>query len=333
MQHPGKQLFGSAQPIRNVRVQAIDIVQGTATYALITDLTTGGEFTVPMSTPNRIKPQVGDLWAVDTALGAWQFRSLLVPARELQAKTLRDAIGHLNDLGLFRYRPEQSVDAMIEAPHAAYIGEVRSFASFSAVPTGWLLCNGQAVSRGRYAALFDKIGTTFGVGDGTTTFNVPSMTVAMARIPSMQFNSSVTAGAASTETAFLTVNPLFKITMPARMIVAVSGAVGNAASAHSVLLSLRDRDSNPLSPFGSRNFYVHSSDSWTAACITAWKDYAVNDIAGFSLSYAVSNGNTNIQATVDVRFEALPQPQIIPPPIGETAVPWPNPVVQAICAF
>ena len=40
-------------------------------------------------------------------------------------------------------------------------------------PSGWLLCNGQAVSRTLFAGLFAVIGTTFGVGDGSTTFNVP----------------------------------------------------------------------------------------------------------------------------------------------------------------
>jgi microcystin-dependent protein len=38
---------------------------------------------------------------------------------------------------------------------------------------GWLLCDGSAVSRGTYSALFAKIGTTYGAGDGVTTFNVP----------------------------------------------------------------------------------------------------------------------------------------------------------------
>lgn len=40
-------------------------------------------------------------------------------------------------------------------------------------PPGYLLCAGQAVSRTEYAALFQAIGTTFGAGDGSTTFNVP----------------------------------------------------------------------------------------------------------------------------------------------------------------
>jgi microcystin-dependent protein len=40
-------------------------------------------------------------------------------------------------------------------------------------PTGWLLCDGSAVSRTTYAALFALYGTTYGVGDATTTFNLP----------------------------------------------------------------------------------------------------------------------------------------------------------------
>jgi microcystin-dependent protein len=52
------------------------------------------------------------------------------------------------------------------------IGGVLDFGG-STAPTGWLLCNGAAVSRATYAALFLIIGTTYGVGDGSTTFNVP----------------------------------------------------------------------------------------------------------------------------------------------------------------
>jgi len=45
----------------------------------------------------------------------------------------------------------------------------------STPPTGWLLCDGQAVSRTTYAALFARISTTYGVGNGTTTFNLPNL--------------------------------------------------------------------------------------------------------------------------------------------------------------
>jgi microcystin-dependent protein len=54
------------------------------------------------------------------------------------------------------------------------IGAVQFFA-MSTPPTGWLKANGADVSRTTYAALFAAIGTTYGVGDGTTTFNLPDL--------------------------------------------------------------------------------------------------------------------------------------------------------------
>lgn len=45
----------------------------------------------------------------------------------------------------------------------------------STVPTGWLECTGSAVSRALYANLFTAIGTTWGAGDGSTTFNLPDL--------------------------------------------------------------------------------------------------------------------------------------------------------------
>lgn len=52
------------------------------------------------------------------------------------------------------------------------VGESRMFA-FSTVPKGYLLEDGSAISRTVYAALFRRIGTTWGAGDGATTFNLP----------------------------------------------------------------------------------------------------------------------------------------------------------------
>ena len=54
------------------------------------------------------------------------------------------------------------------------VGKVDFFAMDSA-PAGFVKCNGAAISRSTYASLFSVIGTTFGVGDGSTTFNVPDL--------------------------------------------------------------------------------------------------------------------------------------------------------------
>lgn len=54
------------------------------------------------------------------------------------------------------------------------IGTITMFGG-STAPTKWVLCDGRAISRTDYAKLFQIIGTTYGSGDGSTTFNVPDM--------------------------------------------------------------------------------------------------------------------------------------------------------------
>lgn len=53
-------------------------------------------------------------------------------------------------------------------------GQIMFFAK-NTPPTGWLKCDGSAVSRTTYNGLFSIIGTTFGNGDGSTTFNLPDL--------------------------------------------------------------------------------------------------------------------------------------------------------------
>jgi microcystin-dependent protein len=57
---------------------------------------------------------------------------------------------------------------------AAIPGQVIDFAGV-AIPSGYLACDGSAVSRTTYSGLFAALSTTWGVGDGSTTFNVPDL--------------------------------------------------------------------------------------------------------------------------------------------------------------
>ena len=54
------------------------------------------------------------------------------------------------------------------------VGAIKPWTA-AAAPDGYLLCNGAAVSRTTYADLFAVIGTTYGAGDSSTTFNVPQL--------------------------------------------------------------------------------------------------------------------------------------------------------------
>lgn len=80
-----------------------------------------------------------------------------------------------------RDRASQAIDNIIVALGAENvelmqmpIGTIIQSALDNA-PDGFLLCNGAAISRTTYAALFVAIGTRFGAGDGTTTFNLPDL--------------------------------------------------------------------------------------------------------------------------------------------------------------
>lgn len=54
-------------------------------------------------------------------------------------------------------------------------GEVKSFMG-GKLPDGWLLCDGSEISRNHYPKLFGVIGTQYGVGDGISTFELPTVT-------------------------------------------------------------------------------------------------------------------------------------------------------------
>lgn len=79
-------------------------------------------------------------------------------------------------------------------------GIIAPFAG-SAVPSGWLLCDGRAVSRSAYPKLFAAIATTYGPGDGRTTFGIPDL---RARVVAGADNTHALADTAGADTITLT---------------------------------------------------------------------------------------------------------------------------------
>lgn len=72
--------------------------------------------------------------------------------------------------------PENSSGSTYELP----VGSITAYAGTN-IPTGYLNCDGSTVSRTVYADLFSAIGTTWGAGDGSTTFNIPDLRSATLR--------------------------------------------------------------------------------------------------------------------------------------------------------
>lgn len=151
----------------------VNAKEGTATTAAATATTQAGIATGAAST------------ATTKASEAVNARDLAVQAASdaedaAAAAALFDPANYVAKAGNVTMTGPLSVPAgasgaqVPQAQEVAPPGLVAMFARDSA-PAGWLKANGAAVSRMTYAALFAAIGTTFGVGDGSTTFNLPDM--------------------------------------------------------------------------------------------------------------------------------------------------------------
>lgn len=97
--------------------------------------------------------------------------SLVLPGNETATTQEGDVLGLINiSAGIWSVISWPSRYQQLTVP----VGTISAYAGASA-PTGWLFCRGQNVSRTTYSRLFAVIGTTYGVGDGSTTFALPDL--------------------------------------------------------------------------------------------------------------------------------------------------------------
>ena len=123
--------------------------------------------------------------------------------------------GTANDVLMTPQRVAQAIDELL--PPSIPTGALMFFHA-TTPPEGWLLCNGQGVSRTTYANLFAVIGTKYGAGDGSTTFNLPNLhhRFLEGTTTTSEVGSSVQAGlpnitgSFTVYTAFNSKNPDFK---------------------------------------------------------------------------------------------------------------------------
>jgi microcystin-dependent protein len=124
---------------------------------------------VAWTTPTGSITQIGTSVIED---GAVTFQKLNAAAVATQAEA---EAGSVSNKLMTPLRVAQAIAALTPPPpEAVPSGAVMAFARNTA-PTGWLKANGAAISRTTYANLFSAIGTTFGAGDGSTTFNLPDL--------------------------------------------------------------------------------------------------------------------------------------------------------------
>lgn len=159
---------------------------GGITTVECVDLLDGGGFAGIISVaPTQVA--YGPLTAGTRGNTPRRFNSVRIPAGFITYEVLgsgsnllvtRDgvAVAGISDTGVSGIAPGSVSKVTLDAAAQALLvpsGAVMPFAGAS-VPTGWLLCAGQAVSRTTYASLFAVIGTTYGAGDGST-FGIPDL--------------------------------------------------------------------------------------------------------------------------------------------------------------
>jgi microcystin-dependent protein len=127
------------------------------------------------------------------------------------------------------------------------VGTIKPWGKATA-PDGYLLCDGSAVSRTTYADLFGVIGTTYGTGDNSTTFNVPDLQGKFPQGKSGTTNLATTGGA-NTVTVAVTNNQA--ATNATNQAVTITGSIDNtsltSAQAASHFHAALRRDGNPTS--------------------------------------------------------------------------------------
>lgn len=148
---------------------------GTATPANALDIAGGA---IQISTSGGTARTVISANATDSYLAASDDRNVTIQTNSATRLTVNSTAATstvpvvlpADPTSALQASTKQYVDGLTGSP----AGIIAPFAGTSA-PSGWLACQGQAVSRTTYATLFAAIGTTWGSGDGSTTFNLPDL--------------------------------------------------------------------------------------------------------------------------------------------------------------
>ena len=139
------------------------------------------------------------------------------------------------------------------------VGAIKPWTKTTA-PAGYLLCDGAAVSRTDYADLFAVISTTYGAGNGSTTFNVPDLQGKLPQGYESGNYAMAGTGGANTVTVAVTNNQAATNSITNNQSVTVTGSIDNTSlttaqlAAHSHNSWCRQAQVNPISNFGAYQF-------------------------------------------------------------------------------
>lgn len=152
-------LDGSANASAALTLATVNDAPGTFGPTAAATLAFGGSFNVPQITV--------DAKGRATLVKHWTLKLPAAPAFASQAEA---EAGTSSTKYMSPLRTKQAIDKLGSTVPP---GTMIHFAG-KTLPDGWLICNGAAVSRTTYANLYKAIGTLYGSGDGSTTFNLPN---------------------------------------------------------------------------------------------------------------------------------------------------------------
>lgn len=166
------------------------------------------------------------------------------------------------------------------------IGSILLFGG-STAPTGYLLADGSAVSRTTYANLFVVFGTTYGAGDGLSTFNLPDLRIRYPRGKDAGSSLGATGGATSYAHSGAAVSAHSGTAVSAHSGTAVSAHSGTAVAAHSNHATTtvdNNLDSSIVSVVSSGTHSAHSVTQPAAHTVTQPADHMVTQPVDHTLT-------------------------------------------------
>lgn len=183
------------------------------------------------------------------------------------------------------------------------VGTILPYAASSA-PTGYLLCYGQAVSRATYATLFALVSTTYGTGDGSTTFNLPDL---RGRVPLTLDNLGGSAASRVASATSLNANGGLETTTATG---SISGSVGTSGATTLSTSQIPALTYNvKSSPDNAGTQYLYAGD---AAATT-------HNVSGATASNAGGGAHTHSGGTLSASFTGSAV-ESMPPWIGLSAI-------------
>ena len=168
------------------------------------------------------------------------------------------------------------------------VGSIKMFAGSSA-PTGWLLCDGSAISRATYADLFGIVGTTYGSGNGSTTFNLPNL---KGRVP-VGYDSGQTEFDTLGETGGAKTHTLTSSEMPSHTHTQDSHNHTQDAHTHTQNSHNHTQDAHTH----TQNSHNHTQDSHNHTQDAHQHSVSLAKAAGGNAAYFLVSGSGNVDGT------------------------------------